>query len=141
MLILDTARFKYPPHWVPLQELHEAMAALDSSTQRPRGWLVLTQRQQPLSVMFTLDASSRWGRKSPGQAPCLQVACLLYTNQDSAVQDRAATAWSLDGRAEESAAHVQIFQCLWHATAGAAAGSCQLEVGLAKWFKADRGSA
>ena len=59
MLILDTARFKYPPHWVPLQELHEAMAALDFSTQQPRGWLVVTQRQQPLSVMFTLDASSR----------------------------------------------------------------------------------
>ena len=59
MLILDTARFKYPPHWVPLKKLHEAMAALDSSTGRPRGWLVLTQRPEPLSVMFTLDVSSR----------------------------------------------------------------------------------
>ena len=59
VLVLDTARFKYPPHWVPLQKLHEAIAALDSSTQQPRGWLVVTQRQQPLLVMFTLDASSR----------------------------------------------------------------------------------
>jgi hypothetical protein len=25
VLILDVARFKYPPHWVPLEVLYEAM--------------------------------------------------------------------------------------------------------------------
>jgi glutathione gamma-glutamylcysteinyltransferase len=40
-LILDVARFKYPPHWVPLPRLWSAMRALDPTTARPRGWLRL----------------------------------------------------------------------------------------------------
>ena len=32
VLILDTARFKYPPHWVPLRMLFDAMAAPDAAT-------------------------------------------------------------------------------------------------------------
>jgi glutathione gamma-glutamylcysteinyltransferase len=32
VLILDTARFKYPPHWVPLRTLFDAMAAVDKTT-------------------------------------------------------------------------------------------------------------
>lgn len=32
VLILDTARFKYPPHWVPLTLLFQSMQALDKET-------------------------------------------------------------------------------------------------------------
>jgi Phytochelatin synthase len=32
VLILDVARFKYPPHWVPLRTLFNAMAAVDATT-------------------------------------------------------------------------------------------------------------
>lgn len=32
VLILDTARFKYPPHWVPVPLLFEAMKSLDKMT-------------------------------------------------------------------------------------------------------------
>ena len=32
VLILDTARFKYPPHWVPLRMLYGAMADIDKVT-------------------------------------------------------------------------------------------------------------
>ena len=32
VLILDTARFKYPPHWVPLSMLHTAMQRHDKDT-------------------------------------------------------------------------------------------------------------
>jgi hypothetical protein len=39
VLIMDVARFKYPPHWVPLPLLHEAMQALDPDAQKPRGLL------------------------------------------------------------------------------------------------------
>ena len=38
VLILDTARFKYPPHWVPLQTLWEAMLAIDKETGLNRGF-------------------------------------------------------------------------------------------------------
>lgn len=36
-LILDVARFKYPPHWVPLTLLWEAMDTVDEATGQHRG--------------------------------------------------------------------------------------------------------
>jgi glutathione gamma-glutamylcysteinyltransferase len=41
-LILDVARFKYPPHWLSAEQLWRAMQPLDPATNKPRGWLVLT---------------------------------------------------------------------------------------------------
>lgn len=38
VLILDVARFKYPPHWVPLSLLWEAMDTVDEATGRHRGY-------------------------------------------------------------------------------------------------------
>lgn len=40
-LILDVARFKYPPHWVPAERLWKAMHATDPSTGQSRGWIVI----------------------------------------------------------------------------------------------------
>lgn len=39
VLILDVARFKYPPHWVPLELLWEAMDTMDEATRRRRGYV------------------------------------------------------------------------------------------------------
>lgn len=38
VLILDVARFKYPPHWVPLALLWEAMDSVDEATGQHRGY-------------------------------------------------------------------------------------------------------
>ncbi|KAH8055936.1 glutathione gamma-glutamylcysteinyltransferase [Aureococcus anophagefferens] len=43
VLLLDVARFKYPPHWVPLPLLLDAMGRPDAATGRPRGWIRLTR--------------------------------------------------------------------------------------------------
>jgi glutathione gamma-glutamylcysteinyltransferase len=40
-LVLDVARFKYPPHWVSVAQLFEAMQPLDEATGRSRGWIAL----------------------------------------------------------------------------------------------------
>lgn len=37
VLILDTASYHYPPTWVPLTQLHAAMATMDSASGRSRG--------------------------------------------------------------------------------------------------------
>ncbi|XP_069137707.1 glutathione gamma-glutamylcysteinyltransferase-like [Argopecten irradians] len=42
VLVMDTARFKYPPHWVPLVTVWEAMKPLDKSTGKPRGYCILS---------------------------------------------------------------------------------------------------
>lgn len=46
-LVLDVARFKYPPHWVPLPTLWEAMLPKDAATGKPRGYLVLGRAAAP----------------------------------------------------------------------------------------------
>ena len=56
-LILDTARFKYPPHWVPLSMLYEAMAYEDPTTGKPRGFLKVTASRTLQSVLFALGCS------------------------------------------------------------------------------------
>lgn len=44
VLLLDTARFKYPPHWAPLELVFSAMQARDDATGLHRGWLGLQAR-------------------------------------------------------------------------------------------------
>lgn len=53
-LVLDVARFKYPPHWVPLERLYRAMEPIDSVTGRARGWMTLRARKQGISLGFTV---------------------------------------------------------------------------------------
>ena len=43
------ARFKYPPHWVPLPLLVEAMRQLDSTTNLSRGWMIV-QRSPSVDI-------------------------------------------------------------------------------------------
>lgn len=70
VLILDTARFKYPPHWVPLKGLYQAMAHVDSATSQPRGFLKIRANPRLESVMFTLNQPNR----------CAYfLACLAYS--------------------------------------------------------------
>lgn len=42
VLILDTARFKYGPHWVKLELLHEAMVCIDPDCNLSRGYSLMT---------------------------------------------------------------------------------------------------
>jgi len=47
VLILDVARFKYPPHWAPLADVAEAMSRVDPDTEKPRGFLQLRLLHSP----------------------------------------------------------------------------------------------
>ena len=42
VLIMDVARFKYPPFWVPLDVLWASMAVDDMKTKSPRGYFILS---------------------------------------------------------------------------------------------------
>jgi glutathione gamma-glutamylcysteinyltransferase len=55
VLVLDVARFKYPPHWIPAERLWKAMQPIDPATGRSRGWIALRRRAQGLSLGFTLS--------------------------------------------------------------------------------------
>ena len=43
LLMLDTAAFKYPPHWAPLTAIYNGMCSLDVVTGRPRGYMLMTK--------------------------------------------------------------------------------------------------
>ncbi|MFB2923448.1 MULTISPECIES: phytochelatin synthase family protein [Aerosakkonema] len=66
VLLLDVARFKYPPHWVPLSMLWEAFAATDSMTGKCRGYILL-QKEAALRETFFLLAvdTSQWMELAP----------------------------------------------------------------------------
>mmetsp|Transcript_15695 Transcript_15695/g.49113 ORF Transcript_15695/g.49113 Transcript_15695/m.49113 type:complete len:250 (-) Transcript_15695:70-819(-) len=44
VLMLDVAKYKYPPLWLPLDDLLAAMADDDPISSEPRGFLVLSRR-------------------------------------------------------------------------------------------------
>lgn len=43
VLVLDVAKYKYPPAWVPLIALHDAMRTIDPASHRARGLVVITR--------------------------------------------------------------------------------------------------
>jgi hypothetical protein len=43
LLVLDVARFKYPPYWVPLETMWEATRTIDPESRRTRGCFVLSR--------------------------------------------------------------------------------------------------
>eukprot|EP01038_Epipyxis_sp_PR26KG_P008724 gene8724-11786_t len=46
VLIMDVARFKYPPYWVPLRVLWSAMSEVDSNTSNARGYFVISTKNE-----------------------------------------------------------------------------------------------
>ncbi|XP_027094649.2 glutathione gamma-glutamylcysteinyltransferase 1 isoform X1 [Coffea arabica] len=54
-LILDVARFKYPPHWVPLSLLWEAMNTVDEETGLQRGFMLISRLQRAPGLLYTLS--------------------------------------------------------------------------------------
>jgi len=68
VLVMDVARFKYPPHWVPLEDLAKSMLQIDHDTNKPRGFLQLRLPQRvraaggaapPLRAPFVPPAAGR----------------------------------------------------------------------------------
>lgn len=49
-LVLDVARFKYPPHWISAERLWHAMRGIDPTTGKARGWLVMRPSAEPHGI-------------------------------------------------------------------------------------------
>ncbi len=52
VLILDVARFKYPPHWVPLPLLWQAFEPIDPTTNQCRGYIALRKSNTLQDTFF-----------------------------------------------------------------------------------------
>lgn len=51
VLILDTARFKYPPYWVPIELMFESMLPIDSVTEKSRGYFLMKRNSRSCSSL------------------------------------------------------------------------------------------
>jgi glutathione gamma-glutamylcysteinyltransferase len=91
VLLLDVARFKYPPHWVPLERLWEAMAPLDPSTGKSRGFIRLTRGDVPTPTLCNLATEK-----------CAWNAAVLAVLQ--AHTARSGSRWALDALAPSALA-------------------------------------
>ena len=47
VLLLDTARFKYPPHWVDIELLYESIYEKRGDGE-PRGFICLSRKASPV---------------------------------------------------------------------------------------------
>ncbi|KAJ9463263.1 Glutathione gamma-glutamylcysteinyltransferase 3 [Diplonema papillatum] len=59
VLIMDVARFKYPPHWVKVTELYAAMQRLDPDTGKARGYVILEPAFVNSTFVFLLRSNPR----------------------------------------------------------------------------------
>jgi hypothetical protein len=58
-LILDVARFKYPPVWVKAATLWEAMAAVDADSGQSRGYVIVRAASDPQRIPIPVEVPSR----------------------------------------------------------------------------------
>jgi len=59
LLIMDVARFKYPPHWIKLELMWEAMHAYDKTTNQPRGYILMKKTEEFPLLLFRLSTAFR----------------------------------------------------------------------------------
>lgn len=110
-LVLDVARFKYPPHWVPVEHLWRAMHPVDPATGKARGWMVLRARSPGVALGFTVSCSGdRWQELG---ARLATIASLLKAVADvtSAVRIVAPLVSHIELRAPTAAAHRELLAC------------------------------
>nr|AGC82138.1 phytochelatin synthase [Suaeda salsa] len=55
VLILDVARFKYPPHWVPLTLLWDAINTVVAASGLHRGFMLISRFPRASSILYTLS--------------------------------------------------------------------------------------
>lgn len=87
VLVLDVARFKYPPHWVPLPRLVAAMHTIDPDNGRMRGWVSLRRRESGHAVMLSLACA---GAPWPEVARRLRQSLSARWSEDASLTDVAA---------------------------------------------------
>ncbi|KAG2378241.1 hypothetical protein C9374_008384 [Naegleria lovaniensis] len=63
VLILDVARFKYPPHWVKLEKMWEAFYPVDSATGLSRGFIIIKRdniQKEDQTICYRVVLREKW---------------------------------------------------------------------------------
>ena len=67
VLVLDTARYKYPSYWCPVETLYESMKPVDKETGRPRGYFLLSYdaERPPISLCSVKPSRTQQQKQAP----------------------------------------------------------------------------
>ena len=57
VLVMDTARFKYPPFWVDADQLYESVRSMDNDANKMRGFMMLSKSQKSLQSFEDRETS------------------------------------------------------------------------------------
>ncbi len=104
-LVLDVARFKYPPHWVSAERLWRAMQSVDPLTGRARGWMEMRRRSGAGALGFNVSCV---GASWPGLARSLKAVIkkvATASNTGVLARDVLPLAAHLEVRAASETAH------------------------------------
>lgn len=83
VLIMDVARFKYPPQWLKVEELAEATRVVDKDSGKPRGLLILRNDSKRIAMpSLRLEFLDHAQYLKDGRVPCfpLKTAVFLAIN-------------------------------------------------------------
>jgi glutathione gamma-glutamylcysteinyltransferase len=94
VLLLDVARFKYPPHWVPLSVCYDAMRTVDKATGQARGWVVLSVKDKTGQSHICNCCSAD---KKRGEAVMKRLTAGLAPVESNSTNERPAKDSGLDG--------------------------------------------
>ena len=64
VLVLDTARFKYPSYFVNIKDLYNAMLTVDDESKLSRGYLILSKGDLKPMSLIKLNHLEHWDLKS-----------------------------------------------------------------------------
>lgn len=84
VLVLEVARFKYPPFWVPLSRLHAAMIPHDPETDCSRGWVVLARDGTRDAQTFRIACETPGWREVVERLEAQLPAALVAARPDTA---------------------------------------------------------
>ncbi|KAL9538416.1 hypothetical protein MBANPS3_010951 [Mucor bainieri] len=85
VLILDTARYKYPSYWCPIETLYESMKPADKETGLPRGYFVLSyDAEHPPLSLCSVKQDGCSTSKGPKQQMSTKPAFTAQSTEDKA---------------------------------------------------------
>ncbi|KAK1931327.1 Glutathione gamma-glutamylcysteinyltransferase [Phytophthora citrophthora] len=84
VLLMDVARFKYPPHWVKLSRVFEAMRLVVPAMNKPRGLVIL--KEAPHLANVELEHSHPDNKENAASiAPAPRSCCYSLASVESAL--------------------------------------------------------
>ena len=95
VLVLDTARFKYGPHWVDLSLMFEAMQPVDPCTGKSRGFVLLSFEPDTCSPLMPISMLMR--TKQPHNPFRRKYKEFLSQRKDDVTWDDVVEFWTQGG--------------------------------------------